>query len=61
MKKIIGYALIVLFLASSWGGLSIVFYSGGISLLWSITIPFLCYVGAVLLVGFAELVSWLLK
>ena len=61
MKKIIGYALIVLFLASFWVGLSLVFYSGGISLLWSIAIPFLCFVGAVLLVGFVELVAWLLK
>ena len=61
MKKIIGYALIVLCHVLFWVGLSIVFYSGGISLPWSIAIPFLCYVGAVLLVGLAELICWLLK
>jgi hypothetical protein len=60
MKKIIGITLIVLFLVSFWVGLSFVFYSAGLSLPWSITIPFLCYVGAVLIVGFTELVSWLL-
>lgn len=61
MKKIIGYALIVLFFAAFWVGLSIVFYSGGISLPWSIAIPFLCYIVAALLMGFTELVTWLLK
>ena len=61
MKKIIGYALIVLFIASFWVGLSIMFYSSGISLPWSIAIPFLCYIVAVLLIGLAELVTWLLN
>ena len=61
MKKIIGYALIVLFIVSFWVGLSIMFYSSGISLPWSIAIPFLCYIVAVLLIGLAELVTWLLN
>ena len=61
MKKIIGYALIVLFIVSFWVGLSIMFYSRGISLPWSIAIPFLCYIVAVLFAGFAELIAWLLN
>ena len=61
MKKIIGYTLIVLFIISFWAGLSIMIYSSGISLPWSIAIPFLCYIVAVLLIGFAELIAWLLN
>ena len=61
MKKIIGIILIVLFFLAFWVGLSIVFYNGGLSLLWSIVLPFCCYVGAVLLNGFCKLVEWLLR
>ena len=61
MKKIIGIILIVLFLVAFYIGLSVVLYSGGVSLLWSIITPFLCYVGAALMMGFSELITWLLK
>lgn len=61
MKKIIGIALIVLFLVAFGVGLSLTLYSGGVSLLWSIVAPFLCYIGAALMIGFSELITWLLK
>lgn len=61
MKKIIGIALIVLFLIVCGAGLSLTLYSGGVSLLWSIVTPFLCYIGGALIIGFSELVTWLLK
>jgi hypothetical protein len=61
MKKIIGIVLIVLFLVAVGIGLSLTLYSGGVSLLWSIVTPFLCYIGAALMIGFSELVTWLLK
>lgn len=61
MKKIIGIALIVLFLIAFWIGLSVMLYSGGVSLWWSIITPLLCYVGAALIIAFSELVTWLLK
>lgn len=61
MKKIIGIALIVLFLVAFGVGLSVTLYSGGVSLLWSIVTPFLCYIGAALIMAFSELVTWLLK
>lgn len=61
MKKIIGIALIVLFLVLVWIGLSLTLYSGGVSLWWSIIIPLCCYIGAALMLAFTELVTWLLK
>lgn len=61
MKRIIGIILIILFLLAFWVGMSFIFYSGGISLLWSIILPFCIYVTAVLVNGFCELVTWLLK
>lgn len=61
MKKIIGIILIVLFFLALWVGLSIVFYNGGVSLLWSIILPLCIYLSVVLINGFCELVAWLLK
>lgn len=61
MKKIIGIILIVLFFVSFWVGLSLVFYGGGVSLWLSIVLPCCCYIGAALLLGFSELITWLLK
>lgn len=61
MKKIIGIILIILFLLAFWIGLSIVFYNGGVTLLWSIILPLCIYVGVILINGFCELVTWLLK
>jgi hypothetical protein len=61
MKKIIGIVLIALFFILLWVGLSFVFYSGGINLWLSIIIPPCCYIEAALLIGFLELVTWLLK
>ena len=60
MKKIIGIILIVLFFVVFWVGMSLVFYSGGLNLWWSIIIPFLCYVAAALMLAFVQLVAWLL-
>lgn len=61
MKKIIGIILIVLFLVAFWVGLSVIFYNGGLSLWLSIVIPPCCYIGTTLLVGFVELIAWLLS
>lgn len=61
MKKIIGIALIILFLIAFWVGLSLTLYSGGVSLWWSIVTPILCYITAALVIGFSELITWLLK
>lgn len=61
MKKIIGIALITLFLIAFWIGLSLTLYSGGVSLWWSIITPCLCYIGAALIMAFSELITWLLK
>ena len=61
MKKVIGIILLFLFFISFWVGLSFVFYTGGLSLLWSILLPFFVYIGAALLISFIELVTWLLK
>ena len=60
MKKIIGIILIVLFIIAFWTGLSLVLYHGGVGLLWSIVVPCLGCVATALLIGFAELVAWLL-
>lgn len=60
MKKIIGIMLIILFLILFWVGMSIIFYSGGVSLIWSVILPFCIYVVVALINGFCELISWLL-
>ena len=59
--NLIGIVLIALFFISLWVGLSFVFYSGGINLWLSIIIPPCCYIGAALIIGFLELVTWLLE
>lgn len=61
MKKIIGIILLILFLLAFWVGLSIVFYNGGVSLLWSIILPLCTYLGAILINGFCKLIEWLLN
>ena len=61
MKKIIGIALIVLFIVAFWVGLSLTLYSAGASLFWSIVTPSLCYIVTALIIGFSKLITWLLK
>ena len=60
MKKIIGIILTILSFAAFYIGLSFVFYFGGLNIWWSIAMPLLCYVGAILIMAFAHLVAWLL-
>lgn len=61
MKKIIGIILIILSSITFWIGLSLLFYSGGLGLLMSIILPLCIFIGAALIVAFANLIGWLLS
>jgi hypothetical protein len=60
MKKIIGYILLALFFILLYAGETLIFILGDCN--WAVIAfaPLGTFVGAALIVGFAELVEWLI-
>lgn len=61
MKKIIGIILLILFFVAIAVGTSILFCFCGVNWVVSILLTLGAFVAAALIIGFAELVGWLLS
>lgn len=61
MKRVIGWALLILFFAALYAGFAAILAISQYHWAVVVFVPLCPFVGATLLVAFSELISWLLK